>query len=57
MMKLIQQSQLVLKKGSDLKEKINEVLADISEEERQQIMEEAIKNQPSATISVGERLS
>lgn len=36
-----------LKKGSDLKEKINAILAEISEEERQQIMEEAIKNQPS----------
>lgn len=36
-----------LKKGSDLTEKINEILAGISEEERQQIMEEAIQNQPS----------
>ena len=36
-----------LKKGSDLKEKINAILAEISEEERQQIMEEAIKKQPS----------
>lgn len=36
-----------LKKGSDLKDKINKILAEISEEERQQIMEEAIKNQPS----------
>jgi len=36
-----------LKKGSELKEKINKILAGISEEERQQIMEEAIKNQPS----------
>ena len=46
-MNLTQQSLLVLKKGSDLKDKINEILAEISEEERQQIMEEAIKNQPS----------
>lgn len=36
-----------LKKGSDLTEKINEILAGISEEERQQIMEDAIANQPS----------
>lgn len=37
-----------LKKGSDdLKEKINDILAGITEDERQQIMEEAIKNQPS----------
>ena len=36
-----------LKKGSDLKDKINEILAGSSEEERQQIMEDAIKNQPS----------
>lgn len=37
-----------LKKGSDeLVKKINEILAEISEEERQQIMDNAIKNQPS----------
>lgn len=36
-----------LKKGSDLKDKINEQLAKISEEERQQLMDNAIKNQPS----------
>lgn len=36
-----------LKKGSDLKDKINEILAGITEDERHQIMEEAIKNQPS----------
>ena len=37
-----------LKKGSDLTEKINEILSTISEEERQEIMDEAIKNQPVA---------
>ena len=37
-----------LKKGSDLAEKINEILAGISEEERQNIMDTAIKNQPAA---------
>ncbi len=37
-----------LKKGSDLKADIDKVLAEISEEERQQIMEDAIANQPSA---------
>lgn len=37
-----------LKKGSDLTEKINKVLAEISEEERQQLMEDAIANQPAA---------
>lgn len=36
-----------LKKGSDLTEKINEVLAGLSSEERQEIMDNAIKNQPS----------
>lgn len=36
-----------LKKGSDLKDKINEVLSQISEEERQKLMDDAIKNQPS----------
>lgn len=35
-------------KDSDLTEKINEILAGISEEERQQIMDNAIKNQPAA---------
>lgn len=37
-----------LKKGSDLREQINKVLAEISEEERQQLMEDAIANQPAA---------
>lgn len=37
-----------IKKGSDLTEKINEVLSTISEEERQQIMDDAIVNQPAA---------
>lgn len=37
-----------VKKGSELTEKINEVLAGISEDERAQIMESAIKNQPAA---------
>lgn len=37
-----------LKKGSDLTAKINEILAGISEEERQNIMDTAVKNQPAA---------
>lgn len=37
-----------LEKGSDLTEKINEALAEISDEERQEIMDTAIKNQPAA---------
>lgn len=37
-----------LRKGSDLTDKINEVLKGISEEERVAIMDEAIKNQPAA---------
>jgi putative lysine transport system substrate-binding protein len=35
-------------KGSKLTEKINKILAGISEEERQKIMDTAIKNQPAA---------
>lgn len=37
-----------LKKGSDLTEKINKVLAEISGEARQKFMEDAIANQPAA---------
>lgn len=37
-----------LKKGSKLTESINKVLADISDEERQSIMDDAILNQPAA---------
>ncbi len=37
-----------LAKGSELAEKINEILAGISEEERASIMDEAICNQPAA---------
>ncbi|MFJ5759535.1 transporter substrate-binding domain-containing protein [Neobacillus sp. NPDC093182] len=37
-----------LEKGSDVKDKINEILAGISEEERTSIMDTAIKNQPAA---------
>ena len=37
-----------LTKGSNLTDKINEILSKISEEERQQLMDEAIKNQPAA---------
>ncbi|SDG83320.1 amino acid ABC transporter substrate-binding protein, PAAT family [Planococcus glaciei] len=37
-----------LEKGSDLAEQINETLAGISEEERQEIMDAAIQNQPAA---------
>ena len=37
-----------LKKGSDLTEKINKVLAEISDEARQKLMEDAIANQPAA---------
>jgi len=36
-----------LKKGSELTEKINEILAGISESQRQEIMDAAINNQPS----------
>lgn len=37
-----------LAKGSPLREKINEILAGISEEERIRIMDEAIRNQPAS---------
>jgi putative lysine transport system substrate-binding protein len=37
-----------IEKGSELTEKINEILAGISEEERTTIMDNAIKNQPAA---------
>ncbi|MEH7379056.1 transporter substrate-binding domain-containing protein [Bacillus sp. JJ1533] len=37
-----------VQKGSELTDKINEVLAGISEEERTSIMDSAIKNQPAA---------
>ena len=37
-----------LKKDSELTDKINKILKDISEEERQQMMDDAIKNQPAA---------
>lgn len=37
-----------LRKGSDLTEKINEILAGVSEEERISIMDTAIQNQPAA---------
>jgi putative lysine transport system substrate-binding protein len=37
-----------LEKGSELTDKINEILAGISEEERTSIMDTAIKNQPAA---------
>lgn len=37
-----------LKKGSELTDQINEILAKISEEERQEIMDKAIQNQPAA---------
>lgn len=37
-----------LKKGSDLTEKINKIIAGISEEERSELMTTAIKNQPAA---------
>lgn len=36
-----------VQKGSELTEKVNEILKKITEEERQEIMNEAIKNQPS----------
>ncbi len=35
-----------LKKGSDLRDGINKILADISREDRQQMMDEAVENQP-----------
>ncbi|HPT78209.1 MAG TPA: transporter substrate-binding domain-containing protein [Candidatus Atribacteria bacterium] len=37
-----------LKKGSEYREAINEILAGISEEERVRLMDEAIKNQPAS---------
>jgi putative lysine transport system substrate-binding protein len=37
-----------IKKGSELTAKINEILAGISEQERKDIMDNAIKNQPAA---------
>ncbi len=37
-----------LAKDSELTEEINAILAEISEEERQEIMDNAIKNQPAA---------
>ncbi|WP_033826787.1 transporter substrate-binding domain-containing protein [Bacillus andreraoultii] len=37
-----------IKKGSELKEKINEILSKIPEEQQQEIMDAAIKNQPAA---------
>lgn len=37
-----------LKKGSELTEEINKIINEITEEERQEIMDEAIKNQPAA---------
>lgn len=37
-----------IKKGSELKGKINEILSEIPEEQQQEIMDAAIKNQPSA---------
>lgn len=37
-----------LQKNSDLKDKINEILKGISEEDRLKIMDDAIKNQPAA---------
>ena len=37
-----------IRKGSELREKINQILADISEEERTKLMDEAIRNQPAA---------
>ena len=37
-----------LRKGSELREKINQILAGISEEERTKLMDEAIRNQPAA---------
>ena len=41
------QTAVGVKKGSELTEKINEILSGISEEERINIMETAIKNQPA----------
>ena len=37
-----------VKKGSELTEKINEILAGISEDERKSLMDASIKNQPAA---------
>jgi len=37
-----------LKKDSDLKDKINKILAGISEDERKDLMDQAIKDQPAS---------
>jgi len=37
-----------LRKDSELKDPINEILKGISQEERRRLMDEAIKNQPTA---------
>jgi len=42
------QTAVGLRKGSELTEKINEIIAGISEEERIELMDNAILNQPSA---------
>ena len=42
------QTAVGVKKDSTLTKQINEALKTISSEERQQIMQEAIKNQPAA---------
>jgi amino acid ABC superfamily ATP binding cassette transporter, amino acid-binding/permease protein len=42
------QTAVGVKKDSPLTKEINEALKTISSEERQQIMQEAIKNQPAA---------
>lgn len=39
---------VALRKGSDLREPINQILAGISEDERNTLMDTAVKNQPSA---------
>ena len=39
---------VALKKGSDLRDPINEILKGIGEDERNTLMDEAVKNQPSA---------
>jgi putative lysine transport system substrate-binding protein len=41
-----------LKKGSDLRDGINKILADISKEDRQQMMDEAVDNQPLSQYSL-----
>ena len=47
-LRMIHQIAVGLQKGSELTKKINEILAGISEEDRNSMMDAAIMNQPAA---------